>query len=88
MIQLYLGGESELGLLHSHTNHNTEKRALAWATTSSDQLGSPAAWNWKEVTRISSRLNRFIRRITETKAGSRPVLPESARLLSDGVNAL
>ena len=58
----------------SHANHNSEKRASAWAT-SVDRLGDPAAWDWPAVTSASSKLNRAIRRMAVGKIRSHPVLP-------------
>ena len=87
LIQLYLGGRSELGLVHSHTNHNSKKRAEKWATTL-NELGSPKKWDWKEVTRISSKLNRQIRKLSINKIGGRPVLQEAEECLSRGIKAL
>jgi hypothetical protein len=84
LIQLYLGGVSKSGVIASHTNHNSEKRANAWSSTYSDRMGSPAAWNWKEVTAISNKLNRYIRKAAVTKQGSRPVLKAAADLLAAG----
>ncbi|MEV8515447.1 hypothetical protein [Dactylosporangium sp. NPDC051484] len=66
----------------SHTNHNTQKRALAWAATLR-RLGHPSAWNWAAVTSASSRLNRVIRRMAVGKVGSHPVLPHAARFMAD-----
>jgi hypothetical protein len=65
----------------SHTNHNTEKRASAWATTV-PRLGDPDAWNWSAVTSASAKLNRTIRRMAISKIGSHPVLPHAARSIT------
>jgi hypothetical protein len=82
-IQLYLGGIHKDRLHSSHTNHNSEKRAIAWANTIHD-LGPPEKWNWGEVTRISSRINRFIRKIAIEKQGSRPILPAALHWVKAG----
>ncbi|WP_203958668.1 hypothetical protein, partial [Planotetraspora mira] len=67
LIQLYYGGSvGTQELRWSHTNHNTEKRASAWATTL-QRLGDPAEWNWAAVTSASGRLNRVIRRMAVSK---------------------
>jgi hypothetical protein len=83
-IQLYLANARDGRLSRSHTNHNSEKRALAWATTYSSKP-SPATWDFKEVTRQSSKINRFIRRHAVSKRGSRVVLPGAQLLLESGV---
>ena len=87
LIQLYLGGINNNRVIHSHTNHNSEKRALSWASTY-DDLGAVSAWNWKEVSRASSKLNRYIRKIAVSKISSRPVLSEAHHELQAGKNAL
>ncbi|MCP4371772.1 MAG: hypothetical protein GY797_27185 [Deltaproteobacteria bacterium] len=87
LIQLYVGGISELGIIHSHTNHNSEKRAHKWAGTY-DDMGSPEEWDWKEVTRISSKLNRQIRKLSVNKIGSKPILQYAEKQLSNGLNAI
>ncbi|MBB5858323.1 hypothetical protein ACFQ05_22135 [Amycolatopsis umgeniensis] len=83
LIQLYHAvavGAQELRW--SHTNHNTEKRAAAWAATL-PRLGDPDEWNWPAVTSASGRLNRAIRRMAVSKIGSHPVLPNAARFIED-----
>ncbi|WP_181774115.1 hypothetical protein [Amycolatopsis pittospori] len=81
MIQLYHGSVAGTGELRwSHTNHNSEKRAVAWAATL-QRLGDPAEWDWAAVTSASGRLNRAIRRMAVRKIGSHPVLPHAARFI-------
>jgi hypothetical protein len=82
LIQLYYGGSvGTQELRWSHTNHNTEKRASAWAPTV-PRLGDPAAWNWAAVTGASGKLNRAIRRMAVSKIGSRPVLPHAGQFIA------
>lgn len=83
LIQLYFGTMRKGRLTPSHTNHNTESRALAWSDTEHD-LGPVSAWDFAEVTRASARLNRFIRKIAPRKLGSRPVLRAAAAALDSG----
>lgn len=78
LIALQLGGESPKGIVASHTNHNSEKRALAWHGTYGDVYGPPSAWNWPLVESASRRINSFVRKAAVAKAGSRPVLPAAA----------
>ena len=86
LIQLYLGGIGPQGLVHSHSNHNSEARARKWAATCTNH-GSPDNWNWKEVIVVSSALNRFIRsRSMAYKLGSRPVLRDAAIAFASGLN--
>ncbi len=87
-IQLQFGGLREGRILHSHTNHNSEKRALAWEATHRDDLGAVAAWDWPEVVRISRALNRFIRRCGVSKTGSRPVLPAAHEAVASGIGTI
>lgn len=82
-IQLYLCGVHKERLYSSHTNHNSEKRALLWENNF-HELGPTETWNWSEVTRISSRINRFIRKIAVEKYGSMPILPAAANWKNAG----
>jgi hypothetical protein len=82
LIQLYLGGESPGGLVPSHTNHNSETRAKNWEAQYLAKLGPASKWNWAEIERTSRRLNGFIRKIAVAKDGSRPILPEAAKLMT------
>jgi hypothetical protein len=77
LIQLHLGGIGPKGLVPSHTNHNSQARALKWAPTY-PELPSPSTWNWQAVQAASSKLNRFIRKQAVSKEGNRLVLPEAA----------
>ena len=87
LIQLYLGGLSSSGFVLSHTNHNSEKRAHLWSHTY-PEIKSPATWDWKQVVRTSSALNRYIRtKLAVSSQSGRPVLPEAAKALADGINA-
>lgn len=88
LIQLYLGGLSELGLIVSHTNHNSEKRALHWAGAYQKALGHPGDWDWSIVRSQSGMLNRHIRKLAVSKIGSRPVLANAQRLLDDGAKPI
>jgi hypothetical protein len=87
LIQLHLRGRHQDKLFASHTNHNSEKRALAWQSTH-PEIAEPALWNWPEVTRISRRINRFIHQLASYKSGSRPVLPGAAACVESGEAAL
>jgi hypothetical protein len=84
LIQLHLGGIGPNGLVNSHTNHSSERRAAAWEQTR-PELGSHTEWNWNAVTQISSRINRQIRSHAADKRGSRVILPAAAQLLSAGI---
>jgi hypothetical protein len=83
LIQLYLGGISPNGLVHSHTNHNSEKRAFAWETTYRDKLGPVSAWSWPAIEKTSRRINSFIRKVSVAKHGSRPILPQASVALAE-----
>jgi hypothetical protein len=84
LIQLYLGPTVDGEIRLSHSNHNSRTRALAWESLYLDDLGPVQAWDWNEVERVSSRLNRFIRRIAVDKVGSRVILPGAARTWASG----
>jgi len=88
LVQLYFRGKTQKGLESSHTNHNSEARAKKWAATYLDELGSPEQWNWSEVTRVSSKLNRYIRKCAVRKIGARPILRHADDILKHGAAAL
>ncbi len=79
MIQFYL---ERPGRTSSHTNHNSQKRADNWDDFVEDD--SAEDWDFKLVTKTSSRLNRFIRKCGEEKIGSRVLLPGAALLWRTG----
>jgi hypothetical protein len=83
LIQLYLSAERDGHVGLSHTNHNSEARATAWARTYTG-AGPVTAWNWNAVERISRRLNHHIRRSAENRSGSRVILPEAAKRVAAG----
>lgn len=83
LIQLLFKPVQRNRLSPSSTDHNSERRARRYAVTA-DELAEVAAWSWAEVTRVSSKLNRFIRRIAVDKTGSRPILPAAAAAVSSG----
>lgn len=79
MIQFYLERPSSNP---SHTNHNSRKRAERWdALVEGD---SALYWDFDLVSRVSSRVNRFIRKNGEAKLGSRVLLPGAAELWRTG----
>ncbi|HEY2035054.1 MAG TPA: hypothetical protein VGH02_15340, partial [Rhizomicrobium sp.] len=87
LIQLYLGTQTSSGITHSHTNHNSEVRARTWETTIRE-MKPASSWNWKEINRISSALNRFIRKQAVATAFRRPVLPAASRAHDAGADFL
>jgi hypothetical protein len=74
LVQLYFGIMRDGRLSPSHTNHNSQKRARNWESLYK-RLGPVDAWNWSEVSRVSGRLNRFIKSLATGRQGSRPILP-------------
>lgn len=74
LVSLELRGINKAGLQYSHTNHNTEKRAVAWETNYGDVMGSPSNWDWKIVTSTSRKLHSFIKKHSTKKVGSMPVM--------------
>jgi hypothetical protein len=87
LVQLYLGAVTSTGLEDSHTNHNTQKRAETWAPTLKD-MGSVDAWDFKQITAFSSKLNRQIKKFSVGKLNSRAVLPGALSLWQNGVSLL
>ena len=84
LVQLYLASATTDGLENSHTNHNSEKRAEAWAPTYRKH-GDPSAWDFKRITSFSSRLNRQIRKRAAGKIGGRVVLPGAMKVWESGL---
>lgn len=85
LIQLYLGGVGPHGLVNSHSNHFTAARARYWEPVDGGKRGAVESWDWRKTTRVSSALNRFIRKLALYKLGSRPVLPNAAAAFETGV---
>ncbi len=84
LIQLYLSGELDGRIGKSHTNHNSESRALQWEPIYENELGLVSAWDWTAVARTSRRLNGYIRKMAVDKSGSRVILPHAAARVADG----
>jgi hypothetical protein len=87
LVQLYLCAPARNGIEVSHTNHNTQKRAEAWAPVIRDQ-SDVGSWDFKRITAFSSRLNRQIRKRSVGKLRSRAVLPGAFELWQSGVSLL
>ena len=85
LIQLYLAALRGERLENSHTNHNSAKRAEAWAPLGGAKPG-PAAWDFKRIGAFSARLNRQIRKLGVAKLGSRVVLPGALKLWDRGIS--
>lgn len=83
LIQLYLESPIDDILRPSHTNHNSEKRAMKWSSTYSE-MGAPEEWDWKFVNSFSRKLNHFIRKSAVEKRGSRAFLPSAAAQFESG----
>ena len=79
VIQLELNGNSEKGLVHSHSNHNTEKLALAKEAELKSMLGRVKSWNWIVVNNTSGHLNNFIKYKSTKKDGNKFVLPKAEK---------
>jgi hypothetical protein len=68
----------------SHTNHNSEKRAQVWSEQYRDQA-PPDTWDFREVTRISSQINRYVRtHLAAAKHGSMPILRHASDAVAAG----
>ena len=74
LVQLYLAAPTPKGLNNSHTNHNSEKRAKAWAPIRSDMTDFQL-WDFKKISAFSASLNRQVKKLSAARIGSRPVLP-------------
>lgn len=76
LIQMDFPGLRAGKLRRASTNHNSETRARRWAE-SEPGLPSIDAWDFREVTRVSRRINHHIAGLAVRKAGACPVLPEA-----------
>ena len=85
LVQLYLGTVWQGELQISRTNHNSQKRAEAWALVNEQESGV-SEWDFKRITSFSSRLNRQIRKMSSGKISSCPVLPGALTLWESGMN--
>jgi hypothetical protein len=83
LIQVAFGGVRGATLKPSLTNHNSERRARAWSNTV-PALPPVDDWDFKEVTRISRRINRHIAGQAVRKQGARHVLHGADRLVAAG----
>jgi hypothetical protein len=88
LIDFHLEGWKENRITCSHTNHNTEKRVLAREEFYFDRLGPASAWDWKTITSISSKINRFIRKTAPAKSGPLPIMPAAYRMIGEGAAEL
>jgi hypothetical protein len=84
LIHLELHGVRGGQLRHCHTNHNSEARARKWEA-SCPGLPPLAEWDFREVSRVSGRLNRHVReKLAIARLGSRPILRAAKTLLEAG----
>jgi len=83
-VQVYLAGLRQGKIRPSHTNCNSVTRAQNWESLGTQELGPVAAWDWREVERISARLNRHIRGLGVGKFGSRVILPAAVAAMDRG----
>ena len=86
LIHLDLKGLRDGRLPPSVTNHFSEKGARARALLS--ELPSIDAWDFREVARISRRINRRIASLAVGKSGSQPILPGADALVKTGAAVL
>ena len=87
LIQFYLGGLTPNGLVSSHTNHNSQRRAEVWSSAI-PEWPNVALWDFNRITSFSSRLNREVRKRSVGKIGSQAVLPGAANLWNRGTHLL
>jgi len=83
LIQMEFTGVRDDTLRPSFTNHNTERRARAWEGTY-PQLPPVGTWDFREVTRVSRRINRHIASIAVGNDGARPILPGADSMAKAG----
>jgi hypothetical protein len=88
LIQLQFKGTNKLGLQYSHTNHNTEKRALAWEEIDRDKLGNVRDWNFSVTTSVSRKIINFIKKHSNKKVGPMPVMACASEVELADANAV
>lgn len=85
LIQFYVHQPRDGKLRPCHTNHNSVRRAETWAPVRDVQVAAgPDDWNWRHVSSMSNRLNRYIRKLGVAKRGSRAILPAAQLGLESG----
>jgi len=87
LVQLYLGAVTAHGLKNSHSNHNSQKRAVALASTFNDTQDVDS-WDFKKISSFSSRLNRQIKKFSVAKRGSNAILPSALKVWLEGTALL
>jgi hypothetical protein len=70
----------------SLTNHLSERGARARARVS--DLPAIDSWDFREIARISRRINRRIASLAVGKSGSQPILPGADALVKSGAAVL
>lgn len=80
MIHLNVGAVHKGVLERSTVSHNSEARAIGWATNT-PRLGSPSAWDWRVVNSAATWLGRQVRNGAVLTQGAHPVLPAAAVFL-------
>jgi hypothetical protein len=83
LIQFYVSRPFGGKLRPCHTNHVSMKAAEAWTPIRSE-VASPDGWNWRHITSMSNRLNRYIRSLGVAKHGSRAILAGAQAGLAAG----
>lgn len=83
-IQFYLNRVSDERLMYSQTNTVSEARMGAIDGLYTGYDGS--IWDIRKANRISSKLNRMIRKNAVAKISASPVLPGAAMLWEEGVD--
>ncbi len=81
LMQLYLGGvhhKKEPVLTQTHFGHNSQIRATVW--NNSDDTGV----DWKILSKVSNKIQYFIRKNAKMKVPGRPILPHAAKLANEG----
>jgi hypothetical protein len=79
LIQLYLDGQKDGVIYHTHYGHWNEAGARERSTLTSD------ACNWKALAKLSGRIQRHIRnRLSVGKLFGRPILPQALGAVEQG----
>jgi len=87
LIQFYIEKCEAGKLRNSHTNHNSKKRAEKWAGVAFD-FNEVDRWDFDLINKVSSRLNRQIRKQQVAKFGPRVVFQQASELWKNGTELI
>lgn len=76
LVQLYLGGVHDRVITKSHYGHFSERGAARW--------GDVSKVNWGALSKLSGKVQRYVRKLGAGKVPGRPVLAGAYKLSTEG----